>query len=561
MTPKNLGPLAAAALCLLLPFSLCAQSMSMPGMGDAQTSSAPVSTAPMSVEKLGDVNFAVSCKPSTQAQFNRGIALLHSFGYTQAERQFKSIVAADPTCAMAHWGVAMSQYHEIWGHPEESALEVGVAQMQQASALAVNPKLKITGREISYISALSDFFSRAPVTYQTGADAYVAGMASLHADYPEDVDGAAFYALALLADVAPDDTSLTKERKALGVLLPLFAKYPDHPGLAHYIIHTCDTPALAQQGLTAAKVYAKIAPSSPHALHMPSHIFARLGMWQDDIDSNLASVRASEDDERQHEPGVAHQMHADEFLIYAYLQTGQDEKAKSLVYSLPSTGKHIDSLPGADDMKGMSPMFVNELTAIYLMETHDWAAIKALQPMAGSDPMDTWYIWWAEGVAAGHLHDAALAASALARFDDVLALMKTSGQGYRLNDMQVYRNEIAGWNAYTAGDTDGAVTALRAAADQQDKLGQAEVDLPAREMLGDLLMLLKRPADALAEYKTALTLSPNRLNGLLSAGEAAEAAGKPDQAKAFYAQAATSTNNGRDTTRIDVAHAVQMAKL
>jgi hypothetical protein len=146
MTPKNLGPLAAAALCLLLPFSLCAQSMSMPGMGDAQTSSAPVATAPMSVEKLGDVNFAVSCKPSTQAQFNRGIALLHSFGYTQAERQFKSIVAADPTCAMAHWGVAMSQYHEIWGHPEESALEVGVAQMQQASALAVNPKLKITSR-------------------------------------------------------------------------------------------------------------------------------------------------------------------------------------------------------------------------------------------------------------------------------------------------------------------------------------------------------------------------------------------------------------------------------
>ena len=561
MTHKKICWHVAASVCLLLPVAAHTQSMSMPGMGDAQTNSAPVSTAPMSVEKLGAVNFAVSCKPSTQAPFNRGIALLHSFGYTQAERQFKSIVAADPNCAMAHWGVAMSQYHEIWAHPEEGALEVGVAQMQQASALAVNPKLKITSREISYIFALSDFFSRAPVTYQTGADAYVAGMASLHADYPDDVDGAAFYALALLADVAPNDTSLTKERKALAVLLPLFAKYPDHPGLAHYIIHTCDTPALAQQGLTAAQVYAKIAPSSPHALHMPSHIFARLGMWQQDIDSNLASVAASEQDEQQHEPGVAHQMHADEFLIYAYLQTGQDEKAKSLVYSLASTGRHIDSLPGADDMKGMTPMFVNELTAIYLMETHDWAAIKALQPAAGSDPMDTWYVWWAEGVAAGHLHDASLAGSALTRFDDVLALMKTSGQEYRLNDMQVYRNEIAGWKAYTTGDADGAVAALRAAADQQDKLGQGEVDLPAREMLGDLLMLLKKPANALAEYKTALTLSPNRLNGLLSAGEAAEAAGKPDEAKGFYAQAAASTNHGRDTTRTDVAHAVQMAKL
>jgi tetratricopeptide (TPR) repeat protein len=254
-------------------------------------------------------------------------------------------------------------------------------------------------------------------------------------------------------------------------------------------------------------------------------------------------------------------MHADEFLIYAYLQTGQDEKAKSLVYSLPITGRHIDSLPGADDMKGMTPMFVNELTAIYLMETHDWAAIKALQPMAGGDPMDTWYVWWAQGVAGGHLHDAALAGSALAKFDDVLALMKRPGQAYRLNDMQVYRNEIAGWKAYAAGDADGAVGSLRAAADQQDKLGQAEVDLPAREMLGDLLMLLKRPADALTEYKTALSLSPNRLNGLLSAGEAAEAAGKPDAAKAFYAQAAASTNNGKGTTRTDVAHAVQMAKL
>jgi tetratricopeptide (TPR) repeat protein len=175
--------------------------------------------------------------------------------------------------------------------------------------------------------------------------------------------------------------------------------------------------------------------------------------------------------------------------------------------------------------------------------------------------MDTWYVWWAQGVAAGHLHDAVLAASELAKFDDVLALMKTSGQAYRLNDMQVYRNEIAGWKAYTAGDADGAVAALRAAADQQDKLGQGEVDLPAREMLGDLLMLLKKPADALTEYKTALTLSPNRLNGLLSAGEAAEAAGKPDQAKAFYAQAASITNNGNGTARADVAHAVQMAKL
>ena len=363
----------------------------------------------------------------------------------------------------------------------------------------------------------------------------------------------------LLADIAPNDTSLTKERKALDVLLPLFAKYPDHPGLAHYIIHTCDTPALASQGLEAAKVYAKIAPSSPHALHMPGHIFARLGMWQEDIDSNLASVAASQQDEKLHQPGVAHQLHADEFLIYAYLQTGQDQKAKSLTDSLRSLGAHIDAIPGPDDMKGRGARYVNELHSIYLLEMHDWPAIKALQPMMGGNGTDTWYVYWAQGIAAGYLHDAALSSASLAKFDDVMTLVKSSGNAYMLSDMPIYRNEMLGWKAFVAGDADAAIAAMRRGADQQDKLGQGEVDLPAREMLGDLLMQLHKPQDALAEYKVALTLSPNRLNGLLSAGEAAEAAGKPEEAKPFYTLAAASTHNGRDTTRADVTHAVQVA--
>jgi tetratricopeptide (TPR) repeat protein len=292
---------------------------------------------------------------------------------------------------------------------------------------------------------------------------------------------------------------------------------------------------------------------------MPGHIFARLGMWQEDIDSNLASVAASQQDERLHQPGVAHQMHADEFLIYAYLQTAQDDKAKSLTDSLRSIGAHVDSLPGPDDMKGRSARYVNELRSIYRLEMHDWPAIKALQPMMGGNGMDTWYVFWAQGIAAGYLHDAALSSAALARFDDVMAMVKSSGNAYMLNDMEIYRNEMLGWKAFIAGDNDAAVTAMRAAADQQDKLGQGEVDLPAREMLGDLLMQLHKPQDALAEYKVALTLSPNRLNGLLSAGEAAEAAGLPGEAKPFYTLAAASTHNGKDTTRSDVAHAVQVA--
>ncbi len=213
------------------------------------------------------------------------------------------------------------------GPPDAAALKLGAEEMAKARALAA-PPAKITPREKAYIAALSAFFDPTDIPFQQRADAYEAKMNALHREFPEDVEGAAFDALSMLASVPPDDTSLTHEHQALAILVPLFAAHPEHPGLAHYIIHTCDTPALAPEGLGAAREYARIAPSSPHALHMPGHIFARLGMWQEDIDSNLASVAASEKAEAAGQPGSAHQMHADEFLIYAYLQVGQDEKAQ-----------------------------------------------------------------------------------------------------------------------------------------------------------------------------------------------------------------------------------------
>ncbi len=257
----------------------------------------------------------------------RGVALLHSFGYTEAQMQFAAVAKDDPGCAMAHWGIAMTQYHELWEQPGPDALKLGAEQMAKARSLEAPPT---TPREKAYIAALSAFFDPTDVPSQQRADAYEAGMNALHRDFPDDVEGAAFDALAILAATPPMDTSLTHEHQALAILVPLFAAHPDHPGLAHYIIHTCDTPALAPEGLEAAREYARIAPSSPHALHMPGHIFARLGMWQEDIDSNLASVAASKKAEAAAEPGAAHQMHADEFLIYAYLQVGQDEKARGL---------------------------------------------------------------------------------------------------------------------------------------------------------------------------------------------------------------------------------------
>ena len=509
-------------------------------------------------EQLGHVSFPTSCAARSQAPMERGVALLHSFGYTVAQMQFEAIAKDDPACAMAHWGIAMTQFQELWGRPDAASLKLGTEEMAKARALAA-PPATITPREQAYIAALSAFFNPADIPFQQRADAYEAKMNALHGEFPEDVEGAAFDALSMLASVAPGDTSLTHEHQALAILVPLFAAHPEHPGLAHYIIHTCDTPALAPDGLGAAREYARIAPSSPHALHMPGHIFSRLGMWQEDIDSNLASVAASQKAEAAGQPGSAHQMHADEFLIYAYLQVGQDEKAKVLTDNMRAVSEHMSAMPGMDDMKDDGPYFDNELRAIYAAEMHDWKALALQTPAPGTKPYETFSTYWGQGIAAGHLRDAKLAAAALKGFDESLEALKKSAMADYASAIEVKRGEMLGWQAFAEGHPDAALAAMRMAADQQDKLGQMEVDIPAREMLGDLLLLEDKPAEALTEYRVALKLSPNRLNGLLSAGEAAEQAKRPDEARGFYSAAAKQTNGGAHTQRPEVAHAVKMA--
>jgi tetratricopeptide (TPR) repeat protein len=386
-------------------------------------------------------------------------------------------------------------------------------------------------------------------------DAYTAGMKALHEAYPQDVDASAFYALSLLADVARDDTSLTKEHAALAILVPLFETHPNHPGLAHCIIHTCDTPKLAQQGLSAAQSYAAIASSSPHALHMPSHIFARLGMWPEDIQSNLASSAASEKAEAAGKPGAHHIYHAQEYLLYAYLQTGQDGKAKQIVDGVGPIADRLDAMPGMDDMQDWGGYVRNEFPAYYDLEMRDWQAASALRP----DPKSPTYLaltaLWAKGLADGRLHRAKEAQEDIAAFEK--AVNESHGTPYEpsFSWMQVSKEEMEAWQQFAAGKNDAAVATLRAAADEQDKLGQGEVDLPAREMLGDLLMELKRPKEALAEYRVALMLSPNRLNGLYGAGEAAETMGMKQEAAGYYAQMLKNTDGGAYSTRASLAHA------
>lgn len=508
-------------------------------------------------EKLGRVSFPTSCSAQSKAPIERGIALLHSFGYTEARMQFEAIAKSDPQCAMAHWGIAMTGYQELWGQPDADAIKSGDEEISKARALAASSNT--TPREKAYVAALSVFFDPASLTFQQRADAYAAKMNELHARFPDDVEAAAFDALAIIASVSPDDTSLTHEHQALSILVPLFIAHPDHPGLAHYIIHTCDTPALAPEGLEAARHYAAIAPSSAHALHMPGHIFARLGLWQEDIASNVASVKASDAAEAAHQPGAAHTMHAQEFLVYAYLQVGEDEKARELSYRMRSISQHMHAMPGMDDMKDDGPFFDNELRATYALEMHDWKTAAALAPAPETNPFESFDTYWGQGIAAGHLHDAALAKSALAGLDRNIEALKTSSMASYSGHLDIKRNELLAWQAFAEDHPGDAVDFMRKAADQQDKLGQMEVDIPAREMLGDLLLMEHKSAEALTEYRVALKLSPNRLNGLLGAGKAAQQADHPDQARAWFKAAAAQTGNAAHSHRAELLEAVKVS--
>jgi tetratricopeptide (TPR) repeat protein len=504
-------------------------------------------------ERLGTVSFPVACSPSVRAQFVRGVALLHDFWYQEAQRQFEQIAKRDPDCAMAHWGIAMSLFHQIWERPGESTVAQAWREMQTAQA---HPAM--TAREREYVTALSSFFRPDKRDYRARIEDYAAAMANLYKDYPWDTDAGAFYALALLAASAPNDTSLTREHAALAVLNPLFVKYPDHPGVVHYIIHACDTPSLAQDGLVAARHYGEIAASAPHAVHMPGHIFSRLGMWQADIDSNVASVAASHAAEARNQSGAMDQFHSDDFLLYAYLQSGQDANARAVLSSATAALDHFEAMRemGEHYMTGMFPYYRTKLPIIFDLEMRDWKSAAALAPTNGAPPETQTLTYWARTVAAGHLHDAQKAQADLAQYDSLMEQVKQGKRAYYADSTgsRIVRGEMLAWIAYAQGDTTGALKNMRDSADLQDKVGQGEVDIPAREMLADILLELGRPQEALVEYKQALIMSPNRFNGLYNAGLAAEAAGDKPQAAGYFAALLKSTDNGAQSTRAEFDH-------
>src|SRR5215471_4884152 len=385
-------------------------------------------------EQLGKVTFPVSCAPASQKPFERGVALLHSFGYEEAEDQFNENAKSDPQCAMAHWGIAMSLFHQIWERPQDPELKRGAEELDKAQEIGVK-----TDRERGYISALALFYNDpAKNDHLKRAAAYSDAMGKLYEKYPTDLEAGAFYALSLLAAERPDDTSLSNQKKAVEVLNKLFQQEPNHPGLAHYIIHACDSPAMAPMGLDAARRYADIASSSAHAVHMPSHIFARLGLWQEDIRANLKSVALVKSDKMYM---AGHELHAMHFLLYAYLQTGQDEKAKRIL----DQEKQITSKSTGDDDSGMMAYFAFaavHFPALYSLEQRHWSEAAALEPPAGTPPSVQLITYWARTIGSARMGDVEAARRNMQKYAEIEETVRKSKYAYTLEGPRSGKHEM-----------------------------------------------------------------------------------------------------------------------
>jgi hypothetical protein len=501
--------------------------------------------------QLGTVHFAISCTASVQKPFARGVALLHSFWYEEAEKEFLDIAKDDPHCAMAHWGIAMSIWHQLWNEPDAKVIARGLDEVNTARRLAV----KATPRENAYIAALGAFYSDSKTRdHQARATAYSHAMNQVHTSYPDDHEAAAFDALSLLASEPHHDETFANRKEAAAILEKLFATEPDHPGVAHYLIHAYDKPQLAQLGIPAARRYAQVAPAAPHALHMPSHIFARVGLWQDDINSNLASVAATRKTAAMGMGGEGHQFHAIDFLVYAYLQSGRETDA----------AKVIDDVRAMPKMKSMygdefdpQTNALSEFPALYDLELHHWSEAAALQPVPGALDGDLDITYWARAIGAARSGDLSQAHKDLREIESLRQKAVAEKKTDFAEGMQQDYQEAEAWILHAEGEDDKAAAILRTIADQNDKLGDEPESIPAREMLADLLFEAKRPQLALAEYQTDLKLNPNRFNGLYGAARAAEAAGNSSDANQYYALL-LKTCEGGSSTRPELSHAREL---
>ena len=461
---------------------------------------------------LGKVSFPTSCKPEVQPQFERGVALLHSFQYEAAEKSFTEVLQKDPQCAMADWGLGMSVYHPLWDGADAKTIAHGIRYMEKARAIgSADP------RDRAYIDALFTFYTERGEKRLVD---YSRKMGEICKHYPADGEAQAFYALSLLA-LPEKDGDLETRRQVIAILKKLSAAQPEHPGAVHYLIHAADTPELAAEGLDAARRYAKIAPDSSHALHMPSHIFGRLGLWQESIESNQAATIAAAEATKNHMGEAHYQFHAMDFLDYSYLQIGEEARARQIVAGL-------DKVPGRS-AEVTTNVRVN-LSTRNALELHRWNEALALKP--DGDAFDQQLVFMTRAIAAARTGDIKVAEDNLKLLKDAIKAEKHGNKQWQ----RLRRNLVESWLDNAKGKRDKAVAKMLAAADLQDRDDPGPFSVSAREMLGDMLLEQHRAGPALREYEAVLKLVLNRFNALYGAARSAEMAGDLAKARSYFSR-------------------------
>ena len=520
----------------------------------------PASTALAQVtgatgDQLGQVSFQTSCTPAAQAHFTRGVAMLHSFWLDAAIKEFTEAGRVDPPCGIAGWGIAMAWMgNPLAAPPSARGLTEGGLAIEKAKAVGSK-----TQREREWVAAIEHIYKDADkVDHRTRALAYEKAMEQLSARYPDDREAAVFYALALNMTLNPGDKTYANQLKAAAILEKVFAEQPNHPGVAHYLIHSYDFPPIASKGLIAAKRYASIAPAAPHAQHMPSHIFTRVGAWQDSIDSNRASARAAQEALRDNTIGLRayETLHAYDYMMYAFMQLAKDRDAKALMDEVLATRKlNVDHFAGAFALAA--------IPARYTLERGRWADAAELtltpRDLAWDKfPQAESIMWFARGIGAARSGNVADAKKSLARIEALRDTLTAAKNTYWAAQSEIQRLAVAGWIARAEGKNEEAVALLRQAADREDATEKHPVTpgalFPAREMLANMLLDLGQPGPALGEFERSQRNDPNRFRGLAGAARAAELAGNRDKARDFYAKL-TALAATADTERPELAQA------
>jgi len=483
----------------------------------------------LTAEEVGSVHFTTSCSKTVGTGFNRAVALLHSFQYEQARKAFSDIAGQDPKCAMAQWGVAMSHYHGLWENGDTAA---GRKALEKAKVIAA-ANSKTNPRELAYIDALSEIYREDGKDTAAHGKAFEEKMGALQAAYPTDNEAALFHALTLDITASNTDKTFANQRKCGEILEPLFKLQPHHPGIAHYIIHCYDNSVLTEKGLGAARMYAKIAPVSAHANHMPSHLFTRVGSWDESIRSNKKSEKLATEAEATSTNGEARdqRLHAMDYLAYAYLQSGRVKEAQAVLAELNS----LSPVAGLTLTGGYA---IAAIPARCTIEVGNWKQASELQVRKEGVPWAQAITWAGigEGSArSGDLDRATQAERTLASLVDTIAKQNNT---YWSNQVEVQRREVAAWIAEKSGKSSDAIATMRSAAELEESMDKDAVTpgavTPAREMLAELLLLEKQPMDALAEYEAVLKVAPNRFNALFGAASGADVAGNSTVADRYF---------------------------